>query len=175
MAGPRGCRGTNRSLPALSFTWRLCEVRGRSHYVGYGWKFCPAHPQLETDEYINEPRRLFAHIQDTASREEQYWRWMTGAPMEHWRSITGARLDRFPRPCLGSAAALAVPTVVAKLLSGRADPQEVARQHCTALQEALTQHVWDRPLEAVAECEQLLVQHKADLNSKDAADRTPLD
>ncbi len=95
--------------------------------------------------------------------------------MEHFRSITGARLDRFPRPCLGSAAALAVPTVVAKLLSGRADPQEVARDRSTALHEALSEHVEDRPHEAVAECAQLLLQHKADLHSKDAADRTPLD
>ena len=92
----------------------LCPVCERLHRRGTGWFFCR----------LPEYREIFAGLRSVQEREEAFW-----------QSRTQYRSDEFP-----NAACLMLPSVMARLLDARADPNLCAPPLCCyAIDHALAQ------------------------------------
>lgn len=152
-----------------------CTVCGLAHAPGEGWEFCPERPDLETDAYMDRARTLLAGLPSNAEREEGYWQWRLHE-------------DNIPGPSLAEAAYLGLSIVVGRLLSSRADPNEIflpIASHpdipgthifakLTPLHRALDPQI-QAPIEAIAKCVQLLVEYKGDVLRKSVHGATPMD
>ena len=150
----------------------ICEVCERSHELGRGWSFCTG------EKYHN----IVAGLRSVPEREEAYW-----------RSWTQSKSGDLPY-----AARLLLPSVMARLLDAKADPNLCVPPLCCYVVSGAAVHekLLITPLhtvlgwletrqwiddgsrvgqaEAVPECVKLLLQHKADLTLEDVWGRTPV-
>ena len=161
---------------------RCCPICEREHTVGKGWAFCPANPkQRLPDPDVEALQEYCAGVHSVQEREWAFWL--------HW-TLNG--IHEYP---VFEAARLTLPTVMARLLDARADPNLRPPHHLccvpdlricdqsTPLHQVLNrleQKQWfshdgmSGIPAAVPDCVKVLVQHKADLNLTDAWGRTPL-
>jgi len=151
----------------------ICQVCERVHEVGRGWTFCTGERYHFTG----------VGLRSVGERAEAFWRNVV------------AREDAY---ACAHAARLLLPSVMSKLLDARADPNlcapPVAFLDDVDEASGVAVHQKETPLhlvlrnlelrywyakdvgkaEAVPECVELLLQHKADLNLQDVWGRTPL-
>jgi len=88
-----------------------CPHCEREHRVGNGWAFCPGHPQAHGNpgDNILQVSQSCAGLCSVQEREEAFWRHILGPWRESLKHIS-------------IAVQLVLPTVLARLLDARADP-----------------------------------------------------
>jgi len=87
----------------------ICPHCEREHRVGRGWAFCPMDPKARVQDFHLQLSRSCAGLRSVREREEAFWRLHTGDGSDDLGQIS-------------EAARLVLPTVMARLLGARADP-----------------------------------------------------
>jgi hypothetical protein len=165
----------------------ICPLCEREHAAGHGWAFCPRDRRGHPDPDRAALEESWASLRSVQEREEAVWEaaWEWAQPWEGFSD--------FP---VFEAARRVLPTVMARLLDARADPNlRAPRRRCgepdlqiddmkTPLHKVLaklgykqrydTQSGIRRFVAAVPDCVKLLVRYKADLSLVDVWGRTPL-
>lgn len=87
----------------------ICPLCERQHRVGNGWAFCPRDLKARVQDRDLQLSQSCAGLRSVQEREEAFWRFLTlDGSDDLWR--------------ISDAARLVLPTVMARLLDARADP-----------------------------------------------------